>query len=74
VTARCVTARSVLSVTLRGSRFAGRPVREVAGMPRVWSLAVNGPSAAKATKHIERVRDRARVWHYPRAVAYFITR
>jgi hypothetical protein len=52
-------------------------------MPRVWSLAVNGPSAAKATKQRERERERdrervgegerARVWHYPRAVAYFIT-
>ena len=59
MTARCVfvTARSVLSVTLRGSRFAGRPVREVAGMPRVWSLAVNGPSAAKATKHRQRASE-----------------
>jgi len=49
-----LTASSVLFVTLTGSHFAGRPVREVAGMPRVWSLAVNGPSAAKATKHTER--------------------
>jgi len=40
-------------------------------MPRVWSLAVNGPSAAKATK--QRQRERASVWHYPCAVAYFIT-
>ena len=28
-------------------------MREVAGMPRVWSLAVNGPSAVKATEEKE---------------------
>jgi hypothetical protein len=55
-----VTARSVLSVTRRGSHFAGRPVREVAGMPRVWSLAVNGPTAVKATRERERERERKR--------------